>query len=291
MAGDWLKMRSNLWDDPRVSRIVDLTDSHEGPVIGALYWLWSMADQHTEDGFLPGMTLRQIDRKTSLTGFGQALCDIGWMSVSDDGVTIVRFEEHNGSSAKRRCADAKRKSGVRNVSASDADKARTNTGRDADEMRRPAELEKEKEKRYSEAKASGVEPPTNREILFANGVPLLMAAGVNEKSARSMLAGLCKTHGDDAVVSALEACAEAQPVEPVSWLQKVLGAGKRSGKSAGSAAGGGPRCGTDEYFAAHRNAAWWRDAGFGSVYEAHNARCWHHNAHQFRDGRRLEVEA
>lgn len=45
--------------------------------------------------------------------------------------------------------------------------------------------------------------------------------------------------------------------------------------------------GTDEYFAAHRNAQWWKDAGFPNVYEAHNGMCWHWNAGMFRDGRKL----
>lgn len=51
------------------------------------------------------------------------------------------------------------------------------------------------------------------------------------------------------------------------------------------------KLGSEGYFAAHRTAAWWREAGFDSVYEAHNARCWHHNADQFRDGKRQEVAA
>lgn len=146
MAGDWLKMRSNLWDDPRVSSIVDATDSSEGPVIGALYWLWATADQHTEDGFMPGLTLRQIDRKTGLAGFASALVSVGWIAETEGGVTISRFEEHNGTSAKRRCTEAQRKANGRNVSARDADNDQTEGGRDEDEKRRFAELEKEKEK-------------------------------------------------------------------------------------------------------------------------------------------------
>lgn len=74
----------------------------------------------------------------------------------------------------------------------------------------------------SEAKASGGEPPTDRDLLFSNGVPLLTAAGVSEKNARSMLAGLAKSHGDAAVVQALNDCAASRPVEPVSWLQAAL---------------------------------------------------------------------
>lgn len=108
MAGDWIKMRGNLWDDPRVSRLVDETDSSEAAVIGALYWLWATADQHTADGVMPGLTLKGIDRKTGVKGFAQALCDINWLEPLADGVQIVAFEEHNGASAKKRCQTAKR---------------------------------------------------------------------------------------------------------------------------------------------------------------------------------------
>ena len=77
MAGDWIKMRGNLWDDPRVAKLCDLTGQAEAAVVGALYWLWATADQHTEDGSMPGLTLRQIDRKTGVQGFAAGLVQIG----------------------------------------------------------------------------------------------------------------------------------------------------------------------------------------------------------------------
>jgi hypothetical protein len=108
MAGDWIKMRGNLWDDPRVSSICDMTDQSEVAVIGSLYWLWATADQHTESGFMPGLTLRQIDRKTGVSGIAQALVEIGWIKEEPQGILICNFEEHNGASAKKRCQTAKR---------------------------------------------------------------------------------------------------------------------------------------------------------------------------------------
>ena len=108
MSGDWIKMRGNLWDDPRVASIVDATDSSEAAVIGALYWLWATADQHTEDGIMPGLSMRQIDRKTGVSGFAAALQNIGWIADHPEGILIVRFDEHNGASAKKRCQTAKR---------------------------------------------------------------------------------------------------------------------------------------------------------------------------------------
>ena len=108
MAGDWIKMRGNLWDDPRVTRLADETDQPEAMIVGGLYWLWATADQHSSDGALEGMTLRAIDRKTGIKGFGAALVLIGWLTENDDGVTVSRFEEHNGASAKTRLQTAKR---------------------------------------------------------------------------------------------------------------------------------------------------------------------------------------
>ncbi len=145
MAGDWIKMRSNLWDDPRIARLCDLTESTEATCIGALYWLWASADQHSEDGIMHGLTIRSIDRKVNLLGFGDALIAVGWLADHPEGVRIVRFEEHNGKSAKRRCSEA-----VRKMSARDADKLRTEVGQHEDGQRTEssnhAHLEKEKEK-------------------------------------------------------------------------------------------------------------------------------------------------
>ncbi|TFW33590.1 hypothetical protein [Massilia horti] len=102
-------MRTNLWDDPRISRICDQTGTSEATVIGGLYWLWSVADEHTESGFMRGLSRSAIDRKTKIPNFSSALSAVGWISEEPDGIMITRFDEHNGTSAKRRSCDARRK--------------------------------------------------------------------------------------------------------------------------------------------------------------------------------------
>jgi hypothetical protein len=108
VAGEWIKVRTNLWDDPRIGQLCELTDQGEAAVIGGLYWLWATADEHSADGLLHGMTTRTIDRKTGVPGLGKALVTIGWLTESDGGVTVERFDEHNGASAKQRALTAKR---------------------------------------------------------------------------------------------------------------------------------------------------------------------------------------
>lgn len=231
MAGDWIKMRGNLWDDPRVSRICDLTKAGEAAVIGGLYWLWNSADQHTESGAMVGLTLSAIDRKSGVKGLGAALVAVGWLAEESDGVRILNFQDHNGASAKRRSEDAKRKANVRK----DSDKTRTDDGLLAESLGRISELEKEleEEKRKSKDKdtvpnGTGGKPPTDRDLVFAKGVPLITTAGVTEKNARSMLAMLSQKHGESAVLTALEQTAHDRPGEPVAWLQSLLKARPQS---------------------------------------------------------------
>jgi uncharacterized protein YdaU (DUF1376 family) len=79
----------------------------------------------------------------------------------------------------------------------------------------------------SEAKASAggagkskvTDPDT---IIFAYGVPLLTAAGSEDKHARSFLGGLRKHHGDEALVNALRDCIKAKPLQPLEWLAAAL---------------------------------------------------------------------
>jgi hypothetical protein len=108
VAGEWIKVRTNLWDDPRVAGLAEKTKTSEATVIGALYWLWATADEHSEDGLLPSIGLVTVDRKTGVKGISVALRDIGWLEETEKGVRITRFDEHNGTSAKTRAQTAKR---------------------------------------------------------------------------------------------------------------------------------------------------------------------------------------
>ena len=121
MAGDWIKMRSNLWDDPRIAKLCDLTDCGEAAVIGGLYWLWSTADQHSEDGIMAGMTMRSVDRKTGIAGIADALVSIGWLADHPEGVRLVNFDDHNGASAKSRAQTARRVANHKNNAPSVSD--------------------------------------------------------------------------------------------------------------------------------------------------------------------------
>jgi len=98
----WIKYRINLPTDPRVVCIAGIVGLPTLHVCGALLVVWTIGDQHSIDGVLPGYTVAAIDAATGIQGFGQAMRAVGWLEVGAAFVAIPRFHEHNGESAKCR---------------------------------------------------------------------------------------------------------------------------------------------------------------------------------------------
>lgn len=125
MAGDWIKMRTDLSTSPKVVRMSSALRADRLRVIGGLHAVWSLFDVHSADGTLDGYSLETLDEMISFPGFGAAMCAVNWLEVGTDCLLTPRFDEHNGQSAKRRAMEAQRKRDDRNASAGDADKKRT----------------------------------------------------------------------------------------------------------------------------------------------------------------------
>lgn len=135
MAGEWIKIRTNLPGDSRVGFIARECTVSENEALGGLIRLWAMADDQTTDGFFPGADAAWVDSKVNIEGFARALAAIKprpWLRLQDTGCSIVGFDDHNGSSAKRRAADAARKRSQRPPSTDRPLPMRTTRGRDPD---------------------------------------------------------------------------------------------------------------------------------------------------------------
>ena len=115
MAGDWIKMRTNLDTDPRVIEIATRLGINELHVVGMLWKLWSWADAHTLDGNAIRVTDVTLDRFTLVTGFAEALRKVGWLEGRDGLLTFPRFAEHNGQTAKNRAETKERVAKHRNA--------------------------------------------------------------------------------------------------------------------------------------------------------------------------------
>lgn len=121
MAGEWLKFECSLpekpetlaltvamgWDDP------DLT-------VGKLMRLFRWFDQQTLDGNAPSVTPALLDRIIGVTGFTAAVAKVGWIVISDAGISLHNFDRHNGTTAKGRAQTAKRVASHRSNAESNA---------------------------------------------------------------------------------------------------------------------------------------------------------------------------
>ncbi len=124
MAGDWIKMRHDLGDDPAVITLVALTSCVDAEhVIGKLHKLWSWADRQSRNGHAPGVTAFWLDWFLHCDGFAKVLEKVGWLRITDKDIVIPKFDRHVSKSAKNRALAAQRK--VTQRSRNDRDKSVT----------------------------------------------------------------------------------------------------------------------------------------------------------------------
>ena len=115
VAGDWIKMRKSLADDPAVTGLAHTLGITIQEAIGSLYLLWCYADSHAVDGCVAvtpkryrSVTVENLDRAFCRNGFAETLEEIGWLEVHDDRIAFPKFERHMSQSAKERALTKKR---------------------------------------------------------------------------------------------------------------------------------------------------------------------------------------
>lgn len=125
MAGDWIKMRADLFTHPKVVRMSSALSEDKLRTVGGLMSVWCLFDAHSIDGELDGYTFEAIDEHLRWPGFSAAMRSVGWIEETEKSLVLPEFDTHNGQSAKRRAQDADRKKEVRKTSSQQADKLRT----------------------------------------------------------------------------------------------------------------------------------------------------------------------
>jgi hypothetical protein len=154
MAGDWIKMRSDLHTHPKVYKLAEILKMDEMTAVGALFCFWAWADKHAVDGRVDGATTRLVDRTVRVDGLADALVSIGWLSVDNSGISLPRFAEHNGDSAKERSLKNQRQARWRDrKSAGLVDEAASTS------PSTPAPTREEKRREEEKNKDSGAKAP------------------------------------------------------------------------------------------------------------------------------------
>lgn len=163
MAGDWIKMRMALRTHPKIVRISSALKADRLRTVGALHAVWSVFDEHSVDGILPGYTFKTMDDEIAWPGFSKAMGAPGveWIEETEHGLKMPRFQEHNGASAKTRATDSQRKRSAR-----EADKSRTESGPTSANC--PTNSGTREEKRREEP-STGVDSNSNTDARARNG--------------------------------------------------------------------------------------------------------------------------
>lgn len=228
MAGDWIKMRVDLADDPAVIKIAGLLNVQEDLVVGKLHRLWAWAFTQTCDG-TAAVSPQWIDRKVSLEGFAHAMATAGWLRIDAESVQFPHFERHLSNSAKQRALDAQRKAttrsspiqAVRNVSGLQPDRNGTR-----EEKRREEEEKQQQISRNSGNAREGMPSPR-----ITPPGPAAAGAALGETAERpDVLQALDAVPIGEPKRSELA----ANPLLTVAMIRHVAGSGKGRGKRSGA---------------------------------------------------------
>lgn len=150
MAGDWIKMRTDLYRDPKVCMMADALLSGEGELaryvnqhcqrdmtvtrnvmrnvtVGALVSVWGVmrvrGKAEGSDLVCRSVGLGVIDDIADLPGFGAAMALVGWVVETPEGLVFPRFfDDHNvdpESAAKQKAAERQKRYRERQKAESD----------------------------------------------------------------------------------------------------------------------------------------------------------------------------
>jgi hypothetical protein len=109
MAGDWIKVEASTPEKAEVLAITARMGWDDADLtVGKLFRLWRWFDQQTVDGNAATVTTALLDRIVGVIGFCEAVRDAGWLTITDEGISLPGFDKHNGNTAKSRSMTAKR---------------------------------------------------------------------------------------------------------------------------------------------------------------------------------------
>lgn len=162
MAGDWIKVRVGLIDDPDVYVMSDLLSLEVPTIVGHLLTFWGWMDRHSVDGEGIKLTDSAIDNRIGVPGFSAALREVGWLDGDPMALFIPHWDRHNSASAKARSLEA------------EAKRIRRSMGKnESDEMsdKKPKKSRTREEKRREESihsSASAQRTPTQKIVDLYN---------------------------------------------------------------------------------------------------------------------------
>lgn len=114
MAGDWIPLRHDIFEDPAVICMAGRLDTDEDSIVGKLARVWGWFDRQSVDG-RASVSPAWIDRLSGCIGFSAAMVEVGWLVIGSDeqNLELPHFDHWISSSAKKRMEATRRKQNER----------------------------------------------------------------------------------------------------------------------------------------------------------------------------------
>lgn len=117
MAGEWLKFEKSTLDKPEVLAVAAALQCDPDLVVGKFMRMWAWFDTHTVDGNARSVTPALLESILRVTGFVTEAAKVGWLVVTDGGISLPNFDKHCGETAKQRALTARRVAGFKAANA------------------------------------------------------------------------------------------------------------------------------------------------------------------------------
>lgn len=109
MAGDWIPMRHDLFEDPSVIGLAEKLGEKTATIVGFLQKIWSFFDAQTVDGVANFVTEKWLDDLVKKKGMARGMCEVGWLEIDANSITVPNFANWMGYSAKTRLKETRKK--------------------------------------------------------------------------------------------------------------------------------------------------------------------------------------
>jgi len=179
MAADWIKMRSDIYRDPKVSVIAESLMAHDGELsryvsqmcqrdmtvtrnvmrnvtVGALVSIWGVMRQRgkrcDDDLLCDGVSVAVLDDIADLPGIGAAMASAGWVVQDADGISFPNFfEGYNVDPAEKNASgNAERQRRYRERRAAEKAASEAASAGDGSDVTRDVTVTHREEKRREE---------------------------------------------------------------------------------------------------------------------------------------------
>lgn len=104
----WIKLETHTFDKVEVFSMAQELGIDPDSVVGKCCRVWAWFDANTTDGITKSVTTALLDRYCGITGFSQAMVNVGWMVIEDGNLFLPNYDRHNSQTAKDRALNAKR---------------------------------------------------------------------------------------------------------------------------------------------------------------------------------------